>query len=176
MCFGTGSSIAAATKYNDLLRGFGAALAGCLGNKYVTSTHVINSCIVKASKLTAAAVVYRGVAGGLLPPEFWTPNAHNVRGGIEVAFMSTTLDRRVALEYVSRPGDGRPSILFEIQMGMVDRGADLSSLSQYPHEREILFNPLTGLEVHSTRVEGGVLVVVVRLSVNLASATIEQVF
>ena len=38
-------------------------------------------------------------------------------------------------------------LIFEIQMGMVDRGADLSWLSQYPHEKEICFPPLTGLEV-----------------------------
>ena len=58
---------------------------------------------------------------------------------------------------------------------MVDRGADISFLSQYPHEREILFNPLTGLEVRSTRVQDSVLVVSVSLTVNLASLTIEQV-
>ena len=33
-----------------------------------------------------------------------------------------------------------------MQMGMVDRGADLSWLSQYPHEREVLLPPLTGIE------------------------------
>jgi hypothetical protein len=33
-----------------------------------------------------------------------------------------------------------------LQMGMVDRGADLSWLSQYPHEREVLLPPLTGIE------------------------------
>ena len=32
-------------------------------------------------------------------------------------------------------------------MGMVDRGASLDWLSQYPHEREILWPPLTALEV-----------------------------
>ena len=41
--------------------------------------------------------------------------------------------------------------------------------------RRILFAPLTGLQVQSTRVEGAVLVVSVALSVNLASLTIEQV-
>jgi hypothetical protein len=61
-------------KYNDLLRKFGAALEGCKGNKYVTTTHVINSAIVKSSKLTKATKVYRGVAGGLLPESFWRPN------------------------------------------------------------------------------------------------------
>ena len=41
--------------------------------------------------------------------------------------------------------------------------------------QEILFAPLTGLEVTSTSVEGSVLLVHVRLSVNLQALTIEQV-
>ena len=60
-------------------------------------------------------------------------------------------------------------------MGMVDRGAELEWLSQYSHEKEILFAPLTGIEVTDTRVEGSVLVVNVRLNVNLTALTIEQV-
>jgi len=48
-------------------------------------------------------------------------------------------------------------------------------LSMYPHERELTFNPLTGLEVQGTCVEGSLLKVFVRLSVNLAAPTIEQV-
>ena len=58
---------------------------------------------------------------------------------------------------------------------MVDRGCDLSWISQYPHERECLFAPLTGFEVLQTRIDGRVLVVEVRLSVNLNALTIEQV-
>ena len=105
-----------------------------------------------------------------------------MRGGIERAFMSTTFDRAAALHYASQPG--KPAIVFEMQMGMLDRGAelgwlsqarftispellpistelptispelppispehanltDLGWLSQYPHEKEILFAPLT---------------------------------
>ena len=52
---------------HELLRGFGQALEGCRGNGYVSTLHVINSCIVKASKLTRVGKVYRGVSGGLLP-------------------------------------------------------------------------------------------------------------
>eukprot|EP00966_Prymnesium_polylepis_P262320 6059260-Prymnesium_polylepis.1 len=159
-------------KYNDLLRGFGPALKGCLGNTYVTTTHAINSCIIKIGKLTAACKVYRGVSGGVLPESFLVPNRFNVRGGIEAAFMSTTTDVSVAKHYL-RPGE--PAMVFEMQMGMVDRGADLSWLSQYPHEREILFAPLTGLEVRSTRCEGSVLIVSANLSVNLNAQTMEQV-
>jgi hypothetical protein len=47
--------------------------------------------------------------------------------------------------------------------------------SQYPHENECLFAPLTGIEVQGTRIEGAVLVIEARLSVNLNALTIEQV-
>ena len=46
---------------------------------------------------------------------------------------------------------------------------------RYPHEREILFAPLAGMEVQSIAVDNTVLAVDVRLSINLAAATMEQV-
>jgi hypothetical protein len=51
------------------------ALEGCKGNTYVTTTHVINSVIVKSSKLTKATKVYRGVHGSVMSESFWRPNA-----------------------------------------------------------------------------------------------------
>ena len=56
--------------------------------------------------------------------------------------------------------------------GMVDRGADISFISQYPHEQEILFAPLTGIECQDIKVEGSVLVVNVRLSINLSAQSL----
>jgi hypothetical protein len=89
--------------------------------------HVLNSCIVKLSKLTVVRKVYRGMANGVLPDEFWTPNDVNVRGGVEAGFMSTTADRNVAAHYAST---GKASTILELDQGMVDRGAELSWLSQ----------------------------------------------
>ena len=160
-------------KYNDLLRGFGAALEGCKGNAYVSTTHGINSAVVKMSKITRATKVYRGMTGGRLPPSFLTANEYGVKGGIEMSFMSTTYDRSVALKYASDLT--KPGLVFEMAMGMVDRGADLEEISQYPTERECLFAPLTGIEVVRTRVEGSLLIVEARLSINLNSLTIDQV-
>jgi len=109
-------------------------------NKYTTTLHAINSAIIKLGKLTKAIKVYRGIAGMKLPSEFWIPNEFGVRGGVEKAFMSTTTEQAVAMGYAS---DGRGEkasmgIVIEVQQGMVNRGADISRLSQYPHEREIL--------------------------------------
>ena len=98
-------------------------------NKYTTTLHAINSAIIKLGKLTKATKVYRGISGMALPDEFWKPNEFDVRGGIESAFMSTTLQREVAMGYAA--GDrSRMGIVLEVQQGMVNRGADISWLSQ----------------------------------------------
>ncbi|CAK0838498.1 unnamed protein product [Prorocentrum cordatum] len=147
----------------------------CKHNRYVTTLHVINSALIKLSKLLSVVKVYRGVERGMLPECFWEANDFNVRGGVEFAFMSTTTERDVAIFYSGAEKDGNVSTIIEGQLGMVDRGADLSSLSQYPHEKEICFGPLTSLEVLSTRVEKSYLVVHCRFNINLVSLTIEQV-
>ena len=51
----------------------------------------------------------------------------------------------------------------------------ISELSQYPHEAEILFRPLPGIEVKGHSVNDGRVVLDTRLSRNLMSETIEQV-
>ena len=82
--------------------------------------------------------------------------------------MSATTDRSVAEGYMLQQSSKTAQMLFEVRMGMIDRGADVSALSQFPMEQEILFAPLTGLEVASVpRVEGDVIVVELRLSCNL---------
>ena len=82
----------------------------CGGNTYTTTLHVLNSLIVKLSKLTKAEKVYRGVSGGRLPESFRSPNRYNVRGGIDSAFMSTTLNRDVAVGYAGAVAIVRPSL------------------------------------------------------------------
>lgn len=143
-------------------------------NKYTTTLHCINSAIVKAGKLTNACVVYRGVSGGKLPDSFWEPDEYGCCGGVEPGFMSTTQSMAVATGYASGQL-AKAGIVYESVLGMTNRGADISWISQYPHEREILMGPLTCLEMEGTRPEGGILVVKAKLSVNLSSPTIERV-
>ena len=130
-------------------------------------------------------------------------NVYGVKGGIEGGFMSTTTDEKTARFYAEGGADkskqGRPAILLETQMGMVDRGADVAWLSEFPREAEvsrccallhshfltcdgftraasqILFAPLTGMEVRRSRVEGAVQVYEVVLTANMATQTLEQV-
>ena len=155
-------------KYNGILR---AALSGvpfleqacqklCMGNQYPTTLHVLTTAIIKLGKLEKAQLVYRA-PGGALPASFWRRNPEGVQGGLEIAFMSTTTAKEEAMAYARRaPG----MILFEIQQGIVARGASISWLSQHPHEEEILFPPLTALEVVGSRIDGAVVVVQLRAS------------
>ena len=48
-------------------------------------------------------------------------------------------------------------------------------LPQYPHEREVLLPPLTGIEALGTDVDGSLMIIHSRLSLNLAAHTLEQV-
>lgn len=155
-------------KYNLVLRsrsGVAALMARrqevCQGNEYATTLHAINSCVAKLSKLSAAGgKVWRGFCGATLPPSFWEPSADGVLGGVEFGFSSTTTARAQAVHY----SKGAASTIFEMSVGMVDRGADVSWLSQYPHEKEVLYPPLLGVEVLSTSVDGSTLIVSARLS------------
>ena len=105
--------------------------------RFVTTLHATNSGVIKLSRLQPACEVYRGVRGMKLPRSFVTANAHNVRGGVENSFLSATTDLAAALKY-ARVSDDGPSLIFCMRMGMVNRGAYLGWLSQYPDEREIL--------------------------------------
>ena len=90
--------------------------------------------------------------GCVLPTSFWEKNEQGVRGGVEAGFMSTTTSRAVAVGYSGGPeagGEGRAPMVLEMGQGMIDRGADIGFLSQYPHEAEVLFPPLTMLRVVS---------------------------
>eukprot|EP00966_Prymnesium_polylepis_P312242 7214978-Prymnesium_polylepis.1 len=142
----------------------------CKDNQYPTTIHAINSLIIKLSKLTVAAKVYRGMCYAKLPDSIWQRNAEGIRCGIEYGFSSTTTDRSVAVHY----GTGPCGTVFEMQMGLVDRGAELVWISQYPHEAEILFPPLAGLEMGEAKVNVDSLVLNMRVSVNLTALTLEQ--
>mmetsp|Transcript_24188 Transcript_24188/g.70892 ORF Transcript_24188/g.70892 Transcript_24188/m.70892 type:complete len:652 (-) Transcript_24188:3-1958(-) len=171
-------------KYNCVMRGVGDGRPDwaqqlfqelCQGNTYTTTIWVINSVIVKLGKLTVPEKVYRGVSGRGLPKSMQEKGSGSGVGGVDVAFLSTTVDREVAFCYAKGGSGTGFGLVFEIKQGIVDCGANLSWLSQYPYEREILFAPLTALEVVDARVEGRVYVVEIRPTVNQKAQTIEQV-
>jgi hypothetical protein len=144
------------------------------GNLYTTTLHVINSAVLKLGKLAKVQMVYRGIARRTMPKKMINKGMDNARGGIEYGFSSASTKRDEALRYATKDKATTP-VMLEITQGLIDRGADLEWLSQYPHEAEVLFPPLTGLEFLNFRVEERLLIVTVRPSVNLHSLTIEKV-
>jgi len=172
------------SKYNAVLRGFPEHMfEGLNGNKYATTITCIVSGIIKLSKLMVLPqdrIVYRGLGSLELPPEFKYKDSKGIRGGVEYALMSTSLDKQVALRYADVSPDLTPTLL-EIRIGAVSRGASIRFLSQYPMESEILYPPMSYLEVDGrTRVEtieDGRMVRVIPLEVNanVFSSTIDQI-
>eukprot|EP01043_Picozoa_sp_COSAG02_P016234 COSAG02_NODE_710_length_18178_cov_14.361524_8_plen_533_part_00 len=93
--------------------------------------------------------------------------------------MSATTDEAVALSFAKGGDSTTASTLVVATMGMIDRGATLDWLSQYPHEREVLLPPLTAMEVIEMEdfVDSGAFQIRklhIRLNTNLVSMTIEN--
>lgn len=153
----------------------GAAVEG----RFVTTLHVLNSGVLKLATVQPAMEVYRGISAMKLPESFTKLNQDGVRGGVEYGFMSTTTNKDVALAFAKDATKETASTLIIAKLGMIDRGASLDWLSQYPHEKEILMPPLTALEVLDITDftdEGGfdIRTVTVRLNCNMISMTIEK--
>jgi WD40 repeat protein len=175
--------------YNGVLRsmttggtvrfGFDQHLIGVsVQGRFVTTLHAVNSGVIKLSRLQPKCKVYRGINGMKLPRSFVQPDAFGVRSGVEYGFMSTSMDRSVAEKYSNERDSStdKPSLIMEMEMGMVNRGAFLGWLSQYPDESEILLPPLTGLEVTDFKTDdAGRLVYTMQLNINMQSMTIEEV-
>jgi len=80
------------------------------------------------------------------------------------------------LSYAGAGKHGKLAIVMEMKQGLANaRGADLRDLSQYPDEKEILWPPLTAIEVEETMIQKRVLVVRARPTCNTKSLTITEV-
>ena len=80
-----------------------------LGNTYATTIHAVSSCVLKLSKLAVATKVYRGLQSAALPDRFFEPDGHNVCGGIEFGFTSTSQAKAEALAYATSVAEGKGS-------------------------------------------------------------------
>ena len=98
-----------------------------------------------------------------------------MRGGVEPAFMSTTRQKEVAVGYAGGLHSKETPMVFKMEQGMVNRGAEISWLSFYPFEEEVLFSPLTCIELRAASTQGNAIVLDMNLSINLLSPPIEKV-
>jgi hypothetical protein len=90
--------------------------------------------------------LWRGMSGLRCGQEFMGSSAGgHSHGGTELAPMSTTADFKIAVQYSIGEDSGQSLIMKIRTKDFVMRGADLSYLSAFPDEEEVLFPPLTYL-------------------------------
>jgi hypothetical protein len=119
----------------------------------VTVTQIVKAVLqlrkIEASEATAhdSVDLYRGLAERSILPEFFA------KGGTELAPMSTTRNLKVALQYAS----SEHAVILRLKTkGFMGRGVDISFLSCFPAESEVLFPPLTYLGPVREKDEHGV--------------------
>ena len=97
---------------------------------------------VDATKADAIAtkVYWRGMKDLALPKSFVE------QGGAEFACMSTSADFQIAVKFAEVETSKSPLIFKYITDGFMNRGADISFLSVYTEEKEVLYPPLTYLK------------------------------
>jgi hypothetical protein len=177
--------------YNAILRRYPADIYKVYetaDNRFPTTIFVLVSAIQKLSRcmnIPVGTLLYRGLGGSMeLPDSFFIPSEKcmtpNALGYCEFAFMSTTQDRSVAVQY-SGVKDNKPKAsIMEIHPNSVDRGADISEFSQYSGEKEFLIVPYSfvqgdGRQRTEITEGGGVLTVIsVSVNINLQTLTVEQ--
>jgi hypothetical protein len=139
-------------------------------DRFTTTLHVLNSLIIKLSKIAVPETLYRGLANRKLLPDFFDVKAG---GSCEYGAQSFSPDRNVTLGYASTD-QGSASYLFEVQESQIDKGADLSWLSYYVGEKEKLYPPLCMLQPESARIEGQVVIIKLRINVCQKTLTLEE--
>jgi hypothetical protein len=118
---------------------------------FACTVHHLSSGLRKLARVnTNFDSVFRGVQGEL-PEAFWLRDAFGKVTAFDFGFMSTSLDRAVSVSFLRGPGK---CVLWQLECTEeTDDGfhsaADISMLSQYPAEREMLFPPLTMLTVNA---------------------------
>ena len=106
------------------------------GNLFATTLHVLASAVQKLSRrarIPEGRLLYRGLGGLMeLPDSFFRADAQGRSGFAEWSFMSTTEDKRVAVQY-SGAAERRPApTVLVVSTGAIDRGACIRDYSQHP--------------------------------------------
>ena len=99
----------------------------------------------KCNTITEERIFWRGMHGRSLPPSF------KDEGGAEFACMSTTADFEVAVKFAQVETSDKPMLFKYVTDNSLVRGADISFLSVYPEEKEVLYPPLTYLQQISVK-------------------------
>jgi hypothetical protein len=130
--------------YGTILRRFPADVFATFergSNLFSTTIHVLASAVTKLArhvKIPEGRLLYRGLGGTLeLPDSFFKADGLGRSGFCEWSFMSTTEDRKVAVQY-SGVLEKRPApTVMAMCPSAVDRGACIMEYSQHPQVRDM---------------------------------------
>ena len=94
---------------------------------------------------------------GVLPEGFWNEDESGITCAVDMAFMSTSRDRHVPVGYL----DLDQNVLWHLEPSLESDagyhyGADISLLSQFGKEKEVLFPPCTMLEIDFDPITEGI--------------------
>ena len=148
-----------------------------LFESWQTCISVLYGAVLKLSYLSKKGTVYRGVNESKLKlhENFWKPCGDDFSGGVELAFMSTSTDENIAVEY-AKNGSSSDCLVFVIKFDKASRAASLYWLSQYPHEQELLYNPCTCLTTENFETKNGIKYIYVKASVCTARPDVNSIF
>ena len=110
--------------------------------------HAIRKLLAITPPSQMQSPLYRGVRGEL-PTTFWVEDEQKMVCAVEGGFMSTSKNKETPIKYMA---EGHHNILWMIEAKdesdvAFHRGADVSRLSQFAAEEEVLFPPYTILQV-----------------------------
>jgi hypothetical protein len=131
--------------WNNVLRVYNKDAT--LLTEWRTCISILYNAIVKLSYTSKKTSVYRGIneTDFRIPDSFINASSDTeFAGGVELAFMSTSTDINVAVEYALN-GKTKKATVFEITFDAASRGAPVQWVSQYPYEAELLYPPCTYL-------------------------------
>lgn len=112
-------------------------------------TSAVRKLAACATKDECAAPLWRGVRGEL-KPSFWVRDEKGLVCAVDTAFMSTSRRRETPIDYMDATGG--KNVLWELHPrtesdAAYHHGADISMLSQFAAEAEVVFPPCTMLVV-----------------------------
>ena len=145
-------------------------------HNWQTCISVLVSAVLKLQYLSKKGTVYRGVneSKAKIHDRFYKETGDDFAGGVELAFMSTSTDENVALEYARR-GSTTDCTIFTIPFNMTTRGATVQWVSQYPYENELLYPPFTCLACDSWEIRNGVKYLSVTASASNACPDVSKI-
>jgi len=142
-----------------------------LKGQFTTTLHALVSGIIKLARIGTPETVYRGISGRAVTLDDWGRGVF-----VEYGAQSFTRDKKVATKYSRLGKQGSASYVLEVVEGEADQGADISSFSYYPYEKEKLYGPLVLMQKTGDSIEGRTLKLKMRVNINLHDGTLDEAF